>query len=263
MYEKRRIVIISAVVFLGGLAIWLGSSSLFSPPLSTEEKLHHIIASSPDCTAPCWKGITPGETTQSDLRTLVDAAPEQFVDYSRSVYGSSNTVGRLEWKGPPYGRPHITYSWDDLDTDTRVHVHYLVGGAEDTVAYILFSQLQGVQLENVLVEDILTILGSPDAYEAAAPEAYGFSLSIRLFYERKGIVVEFITADPPPGPHPWTTCQVTLEPDMPIRFLTLAKPDSAFSTLETIDQFFNPDIQVTEAWPDSNVLKLEPCGTFK
>lgn len=263
MNEKRRIGIILAVLFLGGLIVWFGANNLFSPPLPPEERLSRIVASSADCKAPCWNGITPGETTQGDLRSLVAAAPEKFVDYSRSVYGSSETVGKLEWKGPPYGRPYISYAWTDLATDTRVHVPYLIGGAEDNVAYILFSQLQGEQLESVFVENILAVLGTPDAYEAAAPEGYGFSLYIRLFYEQKGIVVEFTTGDPPPGPHPWTTCQVTLEPDMPIRFLTLAEPDSAFRTLETIDPFFNPDTQVTKVWPDSNVLKLEPCGTFK
>lgn len=250
-------------IFFGGLAIWLGSIFLFNQPLSAEEKLLRITASSPNCTAPCWNGITPGETTQQDLRALVDAAPEQFVDYSRSVYGSSETVGILEWKGPPYGRPSISYAWTDLDTDTRVNVHYLIGGAEDTVADIVFSQSKGEQLENVLVENILAVLGTPDAYEAAAPEAYGFYLYIRLFYEKKGIDVEITLPDPPPGPHPWTTCQITLEADMPIHYLVLSRPASAFSTLETIDQFFNPDTQVTEIWPDSNVLKLEPCGTFK
>lgn len=57
----------------GWLVIVLGLifSTACSSQLTPVEKLDSIFAGKAECNTPCWQGITPGHSTESDFLALV------------------------------------------------------------------------------------------------------------------------------------------------------------------------------------------------
>src|SRR5690606_9896520 len=91
------------LVLLGVLTLALLLAACAPPPQLRDETLIDDISliSGDPCEAPCWRGITPGETLWRDALTILEDAPD-FENVRTAEDENSNAIGAIwQAKGGP------------------------------------------------------------------------------------------------------------------------------------------------------------------
>lgn len=153
----------------GLLALALFIAACAPPPVLRNDKLLNDISLVTDdpCEAPCWNGITPGETRWTDALTIIE-------DDARMTDPETRTAEN----GPAIGA-----QWSKVDGDMCCQ---MVSEDGETVSFISLSLAP-----EITVEGVLSAQGEP-AYALGAPVTDDQAV-IYLFYpERSFIVVVFV-----------------------------------------------------------------------
>ncbi|HEX2908863.1 MAG TPA: hypothetical protein VHO69_18470 [Phototrophicaceae bacterium] len=160
---KFRFVIPGLVI----LALFVAACS--PPPVLRNEKLLNdtSLVSSEPCAAPCWNGITPGETGWSDALTIVE---------------DDSSLTDPEVQNAQEG-PAVGARWSKVDGDACCQ---MVSENGETVSYISLSFAP-----EMTVEQVLETHGEP-TYALGVPVTDD-QAAIYLFYPEKAfIVVSFV-----------------------------------------------------------------------
>lgn len=162
--QARPIAWVMSLVAVSILSLGVGCRS----DLTSDDRLEMIFASNPDCSAPCWNNIIPGQTSETELFEAAVAAPSgQFGDFELSPSASLATEGT--W-----------HSWDVKDAELK-------GSAlirDGHVSLMLFQPTS-----ELLLEPVFNVLSNPDHYIAVYSPGERPFVSLVLFYVAKGVVV--------------------------------------------------------------------------
>ncbi len=197
---------------------------------SAGERLKQIVASSPDCVAPCWNGLIPGHSTVADLEA------------ENVKHTSLHPIGeRYSW--------NITRGGDRIFADVHDGVIRAIGFhlGEDFTPGVIWAEL-----------------GEPDNYEAYIGIGGEISVSffLRLFYITKGIVFNlYIAPFEKQLSEIQVTCQVTLADiqnaqavSMELYFTVPGTAQDMVYSLHTATRY-----EVYE-WRGANAFDLAYCG---
>ncbi len=91
---KLRLIVPGLLVLVVLLAGCVPIPNLRNPKFLKDDSL---IASEPPCAAPCWRGITPGETAWSDALTILEDATDFENPQVQTADGGGPQVG-AQWK---------------------------------------------------------------------------------------------------------------------------------------------------------------------
>lgn len=205
-----------------------------------ESRLKSILASEVSCTAPCWRSLQPGLSTEKDFMNLVNAPGSYSFNDVKSV--GLNPEG-------------TEYTWDDKEYNTfnRVRIY------KDQVKLLGFQLMNNNTTPWMATE----LYGQPDAYGAFILGSHDFYLILSLIYENEGIVIE---ADFPIDREQLevvtVTCTFEIDWDrIPKRLYSyLVEPGVAEEMVrnDPIGGFNNPSHK-PQPWESKNPLILTQC----
>lgn len=225
----------SAVLSLIVLALVLiGYNARCARHSSPGNQLETILQSAPGCNAPCWRGITPGSSTEGDFLTVVDAAsPPEFYNLRRSA--------------SPRGAGYV---WQNrtLNLASALLIR------NEKVTSISF------QPENELTLDsIFQFLNAPNAYTAHISPGEAFLFDSYLFYEQEGVVVNVrIVPFNTPVSALKPVCEVSLTADVAARAIYLLQPGAVTKMIEVLSGVMAVPGE-SRPWTGLGTIKLTSC----
>lgn len=213
------------------MIVLVGCSEFLSPI----EKLETIFASKENCITPCWQGITPAQSTESDFLTLIDSLPHnKFEDVRRSDLIPQGT----------------RYIWYD-------QTNSLAGSLEISDGIIIFIGFQS--RDELTLGAIIEYLGPPNAYTARVSTGEAYVFNLYMYYENKGVVVNVrsIPFDALPTAFQ-PTCEVSLTDDMLVRQIYLIEPGSTDEIMSSLSRELIV-LEESKSWAGLGTVKLTSC----
>jgi hypothetical protein len=198
---------------------------------SPEERINAIVMSSPNCQAPCWNGLQPGQSATDEFLSVVEnASGENF----RDLEFRSSAV----WSG---------YQWTDSSSGFSISMEV----TNERVRQIGFQPRNDLPLEAVV-----GTIGSPQSYVAVYSWGEREFVTILLFYTDVGVIVksrvlwhDIDTID----------CGFEIDGSMQVREIYLTQPKSPETLLNEHEQFSAFAQYKPFPWQQNNVLSVQRC----
>ena len=198
---------------------------------SHEERITSIVASAPNCIAPCWNNIQPGKSSTADFLSLVDAS-------------SKDSFKDLEFRSSPVWNGYL---W----TDRRADLFTSMETRNNQVGLLRFQPRSEFPLEA-----LITTMGVPEDYLAVYSWGEREFVTIYLFYTNDGIVVKARV--------PWQDidtvgCSFEIDETMLVHEIYLTQPQPLTQLITELPRFsahaqFNPF-----PWQEDDFLDVHRC----
>ena len=199
--------------------------------LTPEERVEIIFPDVTSCNAPCWNQIEPGITTEEEFLVIAEANSSQFDNLKRSDVSTGNSG----------------YTWVIKEAD-------IFGSAliRDDRANILSFQPKS----NLPLESIIQALGNPKSYVAAYTWGERPFVSLVLFYESEGVIVESLIW--------WSNlstidCKFSINDTMEVSEIVMTVPDTPTQLMNNIYTLSHLERFVPNPWNSVNSLIVQDC----
>ena len=162
MINRRRLLQLSVILLLtvAGLLVAYNSSS--------DQISRALIITEPNCQLPCWHGLTPGVTTETEFLSVVaNSTGASFNDLERFVSDQRS----------------FFYRWHDSSFGLTVQAVFEDG----TLSWIR------IFVEPHELKEIVDVLGPPDSYQALIEGGEQDMLVFYTFYQGHGVFVDLFT----------------------------------------------------------------------
>jgi len=145
-----------------------------------QKLVRELLENNGGCKLPCWWGITPGKTTWTEARQILEK-----VSLFMSEPGSTETFYVDLHILPPYPYPFTRY---------MEHSYHIENGVVDYISVYNFDLAPNYYLSN-----FLETYGQPTEIWMRTYSKYEMGLHpflVDLFYRDKGILIEYSTGEP-------------------------------------------------------------------
>jgi len=230
-------------------------------PLNQEPQ-NQIITSNDLCDLPCWMNIHPGETTEAVVRELADSLPDRFDQFEChrffTGYTQCNWVDRVTHLLGRVEIPHDVAVYVALFPLENADLEIILGLQVPTLDTQPDKIVTPFSPGNIKLRDATQLLGNPDSYSGILLTIHDQRLlSLNLFYEREGLVVE-IDAIPFSEDYivDYKHCQIEITPDLIVSglyFVELGITDEAMNSYAPL--VFNG----RQAWSGFGIVNLVLC----
>ena len=203
------------------------------------------------CAAPCWYGVTPGETTESQLRRLIPSFP----------YYQQQESSWWERKDPTYGlsrAPEPAMSRFDMAVDDGLEAGLGITLLDDVVARIEIRSAWGLLGQTDLglsLGEALALYGEPS--RVMVGQGCGgdqFCLNLYLIYPDVGVVVATTASIAREDP-----LEVQAAESLRVRSVALVAPDDMANYLEDTNSFYSVDCLMSHfsaPWQGPTLLRF-------
>jgi hypothetical protein len=227
--RKIRVVFTTPLVVL---MLLLGCA----PVRPASQQLQLLLHSGAGCVTPCWNGLTPEVSTVSDLQALVDASPRRSLAGFREI---------------PLYDGDFQYLWEDKQLSAVMEAET----TGTTISYIGYLP----RLETITLGSVLEELGPPDMYSAMLSTFEKPFLSVWMFYEERGIVVDvtnwnYDTSDFSGG----MICEVPLSRELPAREIFLLEPAPALDMNDFLARLSPSNLEPLP-WKGADTIRMTRC----
>lgn len=205
-------------------------------------RLREIVATAPNCIAPCWYGLWPGSSTKSDFWNWYNTTGNRnFIGVKETVDDNGHYISVLD---SSIMGDHGATLWFE----------------EDLIHTIDFYDNRPRIPLNVAI----TELGSPDAFTADwLIDMHSYVGGLVLFYEEEGVVLIMNFFDYLPTGSDPATCRIHVEPaKLRIDDIQLVAPGPSQAMLERSkgNLRFSRNA-VVQAWHGFGMLTINPCAS--
>lgn len=219
-------------MLLVGGALSLIALTQCRPAVSESELLTIFQESRSGCSAPCWLGIVPGVSTESDFTAIVETTPSARFD---------------DMKSRAYGLRFVQYTWRDRVAHSLMSLKL----ENDSASHV------SIQTEpDITLQSAFEVLGAPQTYASFASIGEQPRISLYLFYESEGIVIETFI---PQSEIPIIDCHFDLPPSTTIDQFYLIQPATAQEALDSLQGTLPSRLLIPHPWPGERNLELSIC----
>ncbi len=229
----RKLLTISAALIFS--TIVTVSSFLWWESWNRHHHLNALFRTSPHCVAPCWQGLTPNNSTQTELDSFLNSVDNNRIDNLDQTHSKEFATS--------------SYRWDDLNNGLSVEASF----EEETVLAFEFD-FRSLRRYNATIQDVIRILGEPDHYSASV--WYGrhgeIGMTLILLFKESDVAIYYGTTNHLINPNNFKpTCTINISPSQPFETIQLGNADKRWGTVP-INETFQP-------WQGYGEVALSHC----
>lgn len=196
------------------------------------ELLNQIFFSTVDCTAPCWRGLIPGQPGLDEYYDLANVLEE------------SGAVLRHETHEDDY----IVYNWFYPESDVYLYIDII-----DTIGNINRISFSNLRISNV--DSLFTLLGEPNYYASRLIRDIEAIISLEFMYAEENTVIIFEGIRPN---QETDDCYLDLSA-LQIREVYFVQSSTPSQMLEDSFSRYYPSSEAIQPWAGVEAIRIYGC----
>lgn len=204
--------------------------------------LRRIIASQTDCTAPCWRGIQPGLSTEQDIADWLESTGKRDFD----------DIGIIK---DPYN------DYVGLRSGNREELIRLWKNDANLTAIEFMDTFPTITLGTVLSE-----MGPPDTFGSKwLMDLHATYVGrLVLIYEDEGVVFQSSFIGKLPAGSDPDACLINIKPSIGLPYIYLTGPAPSDELLQNAKRPLKHAMYITiQEWNGLGLQKIHPCDSLK
>lgn len=206
-----------------------------SPDYNSETYLTEVLVPQ-ECNMPCWRGIVPEKSSREDLLDVLEQLPDDKVERFQQT------------DIPNFG---IQLWWQDDSVGSSYNALF----QENTLKYI-----ESQPLFDVTLNDLISVIGTPQQYMAKLATGERTILYVDLFYEDVGVYVFLWNTSPDEILiRKLESCETSIPLETTIQDLRIMPAQTAENMMEAIPTLnYNYSVDELRPWSDKGIY-LSAC----
>ncbi len=204
--------------------------------------LRHIVSSQTDCTAPCWRGLQPGMSTEQDIVNWLESTGERDFDH-------------IDIIKDPY------YDYIGLRSGDSEELIRLWKNDANLTAVEFMNTFPTITLGAVLSE-----MGPPDTFGAKwLMDLHATYVGrLVLIYEDQGVVFQSSFIGKLPAGSDPDACLINIRPDIALPYIYLTNVEPSHKLLQNAKEPLKHAMYITiQDWNGLGMQKIHPCDSLK